>query len=224
MRKFFAVLVIMTTLLTGCSVGGSVDSLPKVTTADESDSLAVIEALENADVITVKKDMISIGDHWTVSADGVKVADIKGQPLYMIGDTYSMFSVKGNLVGSEGEQFRLIERKAKLYDYNNEFVGQIDQEIFSLLYKFTFFDADMNKTGTMEQNFNLVLSADIKDNNGVVVWHFDKKLISLGAELTLERKGDSDIDAMSAVWMTVLANEISEASSSTSDSGSSRRG
>lgn len=216
MRKFLVLIVLMVTVLTGCSVGGSVESLPKVTTNDVSDSQAVIDALENADVITIKKDMISFGDHWTVSADGVKVADIKGQPLYMIGDTYSMFSLNGNLVGSEGEQFRLIERKAKLYDYNNEFTGQIEQEIFSLLYRFTFFDADMNQTGTMEQNFNLVLSADIKDNDGVVVWHFDKDLISLGANINLERRADSDIDAMTAVWMTVIANEIAEADDSRS--------
>lgn len=41
-----------------------------------------------------------------------------------------------------------------------------------------------------------------------------------GARLTLERRADSDIDAMTAVWMTVLANEIHEAAASQSNNNS----
>lgn len=212
MRKLVAPMLMVTTvLLAGCSVGGSVESLPKITTADEFDSRAVIDSLETAGTITLKKDVISWGDNWTVTADGVEVAEIKGQPLYMIGDTYSMFSANGNLVGSEGEQFRLVDHKAKLYDYNNDFAGMIDQEMASVLYKFTIFDADMNKVGTMNQKLSFALTGDIKDNEGDVAWRMSKSMVSVGAKITLERKSASDVDAMSAIWMSVVMNEIAEA-------------
>lgn len=212
MRKMLAVLVLaLITVLTGCSVGGSPESLPKVTTGDKADSLAVIETLNNAKNIQLRKTVISFGDEWTVVADGREVAKIKGQPLYMIGDTYSMFTLKGNLVGSEGEQFRIINHRADLYDYNNTKIGSIDQEVLSFLYKFTFRDAAGNVTGKMDQDFNLVLAGTMMDANGTPAWKFSKQFLSWGATLDLTRQSsDTRIDVMSAIWMTVIINEIDE--------------
>ena len=224
-RKIFSRLLVgfffLCFFLTGCSMGSNPDSLPKMTTADPVDSQSVIQTLQNATSIRLEKAVFSIGDYWTIKADGVEVANIKGQPIYLLGDTYSMFSKKGNLVGSEGESYRLVNHQAKLYDYNNEYTGEIDQEIFSFLYKFYFYDKNMKKIGQLDQNFSLTLNGDIKDSQGSVNWNFNKDFFSWGAALTLTRKSNEpQVDVMKAIWMTVIVNEISEAQNS--DSGSSK--
>lgn len=39
--------------------------------------------------------------------DGKKIAIIRGEAIYLIGDTYSMYTTSGNLMGREGKEFRI---------------------------------------------------------------------------------------------------------------------
>lgn len=215
MKKFFTLLaavLVATFALTGCSN----TSTEKMSTANATDSQSVITALEHAKVIKLKKDFISFGDKWTVTVDDVQVATIEGRPFYLIGDTYSMYSKAGNFVGAETEQLRLINHKSDLYDFNGKQTGAIEQQVISLLYKFKFKDVAGQQVGEMNQNFSLSLSGDIKTMSGEKAWSFKKDLISLGASIKVTREAESDIPAINAVWMAVIANEISESSSKSS--------
>lgn len=220
MKKMFVLITMMVAalfLITGCSTSNK-----NMLTDDVNDSQAVIDALNNAKEIKLKKDFISFGDSWKVTADGTEVAEIKGQAFYLIGDTYSMYSKNGNFVGAEGEQYRVINARADMYDMNGNSAGSIKQELNILLYKFTLKNIEGNKIGEMNQNFSIKLSGDIKNVQNETAWSFKKDLISVGASIKLTRGADSDISAMTAIWMTVIANEISEASSQNNVNDNSR--
>lgn len=219
MKKFFGFLlaaVVAGSVLTGCS------STPTETmfSADVADSQSVITKLEAADEIKLKKAAISFGDKWDVTVDGETVAKIEGRPFYLIGDTYAMYSPAGNFVGAESEKLRLLNHKSDIYDYNGTQTGAISQQFMSLLYTFNLTDVDGKQIGQMKQKFSVGLKGEINNVSGEKVWSFKKELLSFGASITLKRDAQSDVPAMTAVWMTVIANEISEAANN--DSGSSK--
>lgn len=207
MRKFIVIFISLVVLVSGCSAPEQ-----SIQTNDELDSISVIEAINNADTIQAKKAVFSFGDSWEIYADGVKVGYVKGVPLYLIGDTYSLFSVNDNLVGSESENFKVINSTANVYDYNNNQTGYISQEIISLLYKFKIYEDDA-LVGTAEQNFSIRLDADIKDADDNIEWHISRAIMSLRADVTITRNDSDDVSGMSAMWVSLILNEIYEASS-----------
>lgn len=182
-----------------------------------ADSQQVLKTLNTAQTIQLKKHVFALGDEWDVYADGSQVGYIKGAFVYVIGDTYSLFSNEGNLVASEGEQYRVINRSAALYDYNNVQTGHIDQEIFTLLMKLHAYDNSDNLQVSFEQKLTLGLGGNILNGEGEPVYTMSKKLISFGADISLERQDAADDDAMNAIWVSVIANEILEASRNSSN-------
>lgn len=211
MRKFIVIFISLVVLVSGCSAPEQ-----SIQTNDELDSISVIEAINNADTIQAKKAVFSFGDSWDIYADGVKVGYVKGVPLYLIGDTYSLFSVNDNLVGSESENFKVINNTANVYDYNNNQTGYISQEVISLLYKFKIYEDDVH-VGTAEQNFSIRLDADIKDADDNIEWHISRAIMSLGADVTITRNDSDDVSGMNAMWISLILNEIYEARSSSSN-------
>lgn len=198
--------------MTGC---GSTVDVSKMTTANSDDSQMTVTALDKAQVIKLKKAVFNWGgDSWTVTADDKEVAIIKGQAFKLIGDTYSMYSTAGNFVGAEGEKFRLLNHSAQMYDFNGKENGKISEEFHFPLTSFTFTDTAGVKIGKMDQDFALTVSGTAKDANNVEAWSFSKSVFSLGAELTMTRKAQTKVPAMTAIWTAVIMNEISESSSS----------
>jgi len=202
--------VVLTGILAGCG-GVTATELPPVT-KDESDSNAVLQALNTAEIISLKKAAISLGDDWTVSADGEKLAELKGQFIPVLGDTYNMFSNNGNLVATEAEQTFKVMRAATLYDAQNEIRGEIQQKFDPFLSNYTIKDVDGNILGTAEQKFSLTLNFEIKNADGTVEYKVKKAALSLGASLEIERMVEVPaVDAQDAVWMAAIANEAAEA-------------
>jgi len=181
----------------------------------------VLQKLDEAEEITLQKRLISWGDRWSVNVNGEQIAEVRGQPIYLIGDTYSMFSNNGNLVGSEGEAFRIALNEARLYDYNNEQTGVIRQRWTALFYNFDFLDMDGQTVGNLQQNFALTLNASITNPDGSCAFQISKALLSIGDRLTVARCGKSEIPAVDAVWMAMILNEIDASRSSSNSSSSS---
>lgn len=197
----------------GCSMayGDSSTTTPLVT-QDAADSEAVLEKLRWADEITLKKKAMSFNDQYEVSADGEKVGEIQGQYIYTLGDTFSLFSTAGNLVASEGEAYRVVKHEAKLYNYNNEPAGRIQEEISFLLTRWTIYDANDEKLGQAEQNFSWTLNFDVKNAEGEPEYTISKAAFSIGAEMTIKRvANEPTVPVMNAVWLAAVANEIAEA-------------
>lgn len=218
MKKIVAGLsIIFATMitLTGCGTSSG-EELP--VSSDIKDSQSVVKELNNAQEITLKKKPISVGDHWTVSADGKTVAEIEGEVFYMFGDTYSMFSNNENLVGLETEEFLVADRGSKTYDYNGEQRGHIDQKIISVGYDFSIYEND-KKVGKVRQKLSLGLQADVKNTNDKVEYSVKKSVFSIGSEIIVKKEStnkEPKIDAIDVVWASVMMSEIHDADSDSS--------
>lgn len=194
--------------LTGCGV--TVAELPDPS-ADQGDSKSVVQTLDDAEKINVHKSVFTLGDHWNVSADGQGVGELKGQTIPVLGDTYSMYSKDGNVVGSEAEQTLQALHGATTYDQNNKERGVIDQNLSLIISNYTIRDAKGNIVGTAQQNLNMTLNFDIKNADGKVEYKVSKAMFSWGASLDIERQvSNPDVSAQDAVWISVIANEVSE--------------
>ncbi len=214
--RLFGALTSMTlllTLLTGCSMANGGSQEPLVT-EDVADSESVLSALEGADKIEAKKSMISWGDRWTISADGEEIGEIRGQAIYALGDTYSLFSKAGNLVGSEAEAYRIVHHRAGLYDYNNEPRGEIRQKFSLFLSSYEIADGEGEIVGSADQKLNITMSFDVKGKSGATEYKISKAFFSLGASVAIEAQSkDHSVDAIDALWLAVIASEVEEAES-----------
>lgn len=212
-----AALALLLTALTGCSMANGGTKEPLVT-QDVADSESVVTALESADKITAKKAPFSIGDRWTISADGKEIGEIRGEAIYLIGDTYSLFSTAGNLVGSEAEGYRVIHHSAKLYDHSNELRGEIKQKFAWLLSEYEILGADGEVRGTAKQNLSFTMNFDVLGKSGAPEYSISKAAFAIGADLTIEAKSnDRSVDAIDALWIAVIASEVEEAEAAKSD-------
>lgn len=201
--------------LTGC--GATVTSLPDAT-SNKTDSTSVVQTLNEAEDINVHKSVFSWGgQHWDVSADEEKIADIKGQAVPVLGDTYNMYSGKENLVATQAEQVLQVGKGATTYDYDNVERGTIDQNFSPILNTYTIKDADGNKVGTAEQNLSLTKNFDIKNADGEVEYTVKKAAISWGSNFDIERQVENpEVDAQDAIWISIMVNEGNGSSSSSS--------
>lgn len=205
--------VLALAVLSGCSMAyGESSSNEPLVTQDVADSEAVLDTLRWADEIVIKKAVMSFNDQYEVIADGVKVGEIQGQYIYLLGDTYSFFSEAGNLVASEGEAYRVINHEAKLYDFNNEDSGSIKENFSLFLMNWSIYDVEGTELGKAEQNFSFTLDFAVKNASGTPEYQIKKSFLSWGAELKITRlTNEPTIPVMNAIWLAAIANEIDEA-------------
>lgn len=170
------------------------------------------ETLNKAKEIKVKKQLISWGDKWTVYADDKEVGTIQGRALYLIGDVYVLSNNKGQMIAAEEENwnFGLQDNSASFFNNNKEKVGLLKQNWSWFLYDFEIWQGN-KVVGRVQEKFNWTLTVDIKNaETNEIEWHVNKKLLSFGSELTIEKKNQKDISGLEAVWTTVIMNEMSE--------------
>jgi hypothetical protein len=202
------------TVMSGCSMAyGDNSTTEPLVTANVEDSQQVLKTLRFAERIDLKKAALSLNDIYSVSADGVEVGEIRGQYIYLLGDTFSLFSEEGNLVASEGEDYRIITAEAKLFDYNNEPAGSIKENISWPLTNWSIYDTEENLVGNAQQNLSLSLDFTVKDFEGNPQYQINKNMFSMfGAELSIKRlSNEATVSAMDVVWLAAIANEITEA-------------
>lgn len=192
---------------------GENSSTEPLVTADVQDSEQVLETLRFAEKIELKKAAVSVNDVYSVTADGVKLGEIRGQYIYILGDTYSFFSEKGNLVASEGEGYRVVTAEAKLFDFNNEPTGKIKENISWPLTNWSIYNVEDKLIGKAQQNLSLSLDFTVNDETGNPQYKINKNMFSLfGAELSITRiANEATVPAMDAVWLAAITNEIAEA-------------
>lgn len=212
--------IALTLPLAGCTS----DTSSIEPTADSAASEAAIAKLEDAKTIKLDKAVFSLGDKWSVEADGEDVATIEGKTLYMIGDVYELRDMDGNLLGYEAEQMRAFTHGADLYDAKKRNAGEIETELFSWGYHFHVKDENGTEVGGAKQKLmSWTLAMDLTGKNGDdVEWKMKKAAFSWGDSITLTRvkDGDTDLSAVNAIWLSAIANEIDSSSGSSSDSSS----
>lgn len=204
-KKLIAVALSLTALLiTACA-----EDQDFTNTSPEQDITETINLLNSATKIKADKALFSVGDEWEITADENKVGKVKGEFIYLIGDTYSLYTPSGNLVGSETENFRIPTATADIYNKDGEKTGHISKALISLLMHYTIYENDQ-QIGTGEQTFNpLTLTADIKNNDGIVEWVVEKDIIAVTPQVWLTRQVENPtISALNALWQALMMHEI----------------
>lgn len=164
-----------------------------------------LNKLNNASTIKAKKSLFSLGDKWTIFVDNEEIGIVKGEPIYLIGDTYSLYTNNGSLVERESENLKIAKRSADIHSNEDAEVGYIEQSIVSLLMTFKLYRDDELKA-VAKQKVGITLNVDIKDSEENIGYKARKKVISAGAELSLEKK-DGDVNGLDALWMALIMNE-----------------
>lgn len=212
-KTLIALLVVVMISVSAC--GNDIAPMKNSNPADAQNTLALIN---NADTLFAKKALFTWGDKWEIYADGQHVANVKGEAVYLIGDTYSMFTLNGTRIGAETENLTVISNEATVYDSNMEKSGTISQEILHLLYHFKIYE-NTEMVGTVSQNFSVKFDADIKNVSGTTEWNITRKMFSFSPEMTITRKTDNpNVSGMNALWMSLILNEISSSSNSKNNS------
>lgn len=212
MRK--AIVTMLTALfliagLAACS-GSSVSTVPA---GESSDSVEELKStLAEAETIELKKAVLTVGVRYTVLADGEEVGELRGEVLPVLGNTFSLVTPDGVVAASEDEQVLRIARTAKVYDEHREQTGVIEQKLISLLYESSYSTVEGEKELVLKQSFDLRLKGTITDAGGSPQWSYEGKYFSFGAHVTLTRE-DAQSDAITAIFLTSIANEVYEAES-----------
>lgn len=213
MNKIFhiaASVAVSLAVLTGCSAAYESGVTPTVS-ADETDSLEVLSALNEAQEITLEKKVLSLNDVYTVSADDVVVGEIRGQYIYLIGDTFSLFSNEGNLVGSEGEELRVVTNSAELFDWENNPTGEWQEHVSWPMKKWALIDSEGEKVAQANQKLSIALNFTIKDLDDEPQFEIKKSVISIGSRIAITKVAEEPaMEAIDALWLAAITNEIDE--------------
>ena len=180
---------------------------------DVADSRAVVDRINAAKKIQADKAPLTFGDKWTIYADGQNVGEVRGTVLPTMGDTYSLYSPSGNLVGSEVKSPKVVSHTAKIYDWSNQETGYLQVDTLSFMMTASIHHGD-TKVGVAEQNLGLSLSSDLLDTAGRRAWHMSRGMLSIGSDLTITREANTEITGMDALWVSLAMSEIHDAESS----------
>lgn len=201
-------------MLTACS--SAPESRPE---SDPQAVASVLEALDGADQVVAQKSPISFGDKWTITADGQEIGEIRGEVIYLIGDTYTLFAPDGSIVASEEEQFKVVTRKANLYDSTGQIYGALDQQFTLFMAKYSILDGEGVAIGTAEQKLNWTMKFDVMSASGSKDYQISKAAISMGSKVTVDRlTTDTKISMLDALWVAVVASEVEDAQNEDSNS------
>lgn len=203
-------------LLLAASLSSCASSSNSGSITDDPES--VILALDEADKIVAKKKMLSFGDEWAVTADGQEVGVIRGEAVYLIGDTYSLFSGTDTLVGREAEGYRVVNHRAKIYDEQSNIRGEIKEKLSFTFAEYEILNGAGKVVGNAKQKFSASMKFDVSGTSGSTEYTVSKALLSLNPKVTIERKNvNSSVEAIDALWLAVIASEVDDANRKKAD-------
>ena len=166
---------------------------------DVADSWSVVDRINTAKKIRADK--------------APHVGEVRGTVLPAMGDTYSLYSPSGNLVGSEVKLPKVVSHTAKIYDWSNQETGYLQVDTLSFMMTARIHHGD-TKVGVAEQSLGLSLNSDILDTAGRRAWHMNRDMPSIGSDLTITRETDTEVTGMDALWVSLAMSEIHDAESS----------
>lgn len=178
---------------------------------DNIENNEAIKTLDNASTIVMDKKAIAIGDEWSINVDNTPVIRMEGKAIPTLGDQYVLTDKQGNHLGSQDEDIFNIRKTSHFYDHGGKQNGTLSKKIISFLDVYELKDADGNDKARLEQNMDFNFRGEIKNSAGEVEYTFDKKILSVGANITIEKKvNDPSIDELDVIKMVSVANEIKE--------------
>lgn len=200
--------------LSGCNPSYDSSSEEAQRSSDE-----LIEILNNADVVTVKNNPISLSKSYSIEVEGEIVATIDGEIVKMLGDTLTMYDIDGNVIAYEEEvkRFGKLNRSAVIKNESDEVLGYIGEKTVtkftSIGYYFHFYDSNKKELGVSDQvNLSLLKKNNFTDNDGNIDYKIEKQLDFVDSyEITID--DTSDIPLYHAIFMVCIEDAIHSASS-----------
>lgn len=214
MKRLFSLVgaVSVVLALSACSMSYESSSVEPPPPVDTQDSENTLDMLQQANEIVLQKAAVSFNDSYLVTADEVELGKIQGQYVYLLGDTFSFFTKNGNLVASEGEDYKFITHGATFFNYNNERTGGIKERFSMFLRNWDIVDVEGNVLGEANQRLGFTMSYDVKNATGDVEYTITKSIFSIGSKIAITRvSNEPRIDPMTAIWIAAVGNELDEA-------------
>ena len=182
--------------------------------------------LNEASEITVKAKYFSVRNSYTIYVDDVEFGDVTGKYFKALGDTFTFSNIKETKLSSESQIKRWdikLNRLAEVYDYNDNIIGYIGEEVFKDLFKlgytFHFYDKDKNEIGICKQEvFKFSDTFDIYDNDDNKCYVIEEKLASWSNEYYITVYDNSTIPTDQAIYLTCILDSIKEADKATKES------
>lgn len=175
-----------------------------------------LKSLADAKTITVSEDLISINKSYSVEVDGEKVGSISGKFIKTTGDKFVLKDNAGNILSSEKQIKRWnvkLNRLAEVYDYNDNVVGYIGEEVikdfFNVGYTFHFYDKDKNEIGVSKQkNFTLLDTFNVYNNNDSLCFEIKADFSLMNDKYTITVHDNSTIPSEQVVFLTAILHSI----------------
>lgn len=178
-----------------------------------------LEKLANAKTITVKKDLISLNNSYSIKLDDEDFGSVSGKYVNITGDKFSLKDESGNVLLSEKQIKRWgvkLNRLAEVYDHNNNVIGYIGEEkiedLFKVGYTFHFYDKDKNEIASSNQKFfSLLDTFKIYDNDKNLCFEINEEFTLVYEKYTITVHDNSTISSGEAILLTTILNAIRNA-------------
>lgn len=231
MKKFKISITLMLLLLTitnitSCSTTNTNQNhLNNNTTITDSNDIKIseiessLDKLANAKSITVKKDLISLNNSYSIQIDDEDFGSVSGKYVNITGDKFSLKDLNGNVLLSEKQIKRWgvkLNRLAEVYDHNDNIIGYIGEEkiedLFKVGYTFHFYDKDKNEIASSNQKFfSLLDTFKIYDDNKNLCFEINEEFTLIYEKYTITVHDNSTVSSGEAILLTTILNAIRNA-------------
>lgn len=181
-----------------------------------------IEKLNNASAIEVSE-RFSIGQYYEILVDEEIVATVQGKKFHIFGDTFTMYSSDGSLIGSESEEILHLNHQAVFRDYNGNEVFHMSDKLISIGHKLNLYDTNDNLIGKSEQEILHFLRKDNYFNSSdELIWKSSKNFSLMGS-YTIERVSDSEdtLGAVNVVFLNCIEDALDKPTNNTNTNSKS---
>lgn len=186
---------------------------------EKAEEVVAYEGLKGSKDITVNQSLFSFVKDYSVESDNGNVFTVTGEFMAIMGDNLTMVDSDGNIVAKDHQIKRFgvnINRMAEIENADGVvgYIGEETSDKFNLSLSksmwYHFYDKDGEEIGKGNKNFSFSAGDwEIMDMNNNVLYKLHKNW-SISNSFTLTVLDDSKVPVESAVFYTIIMNEITK--------------
>lgn len=206
---------VVTLTLVGCS--NTAQEHSNSSRRAKAEEVVSYEGLKNSKEIEVNQSLLSVVKGYSVDSDNGNSFTVTGEFLAIMGDNLEMKDEEGRVIAKDHQIKRFgvnINRMAEIEGMDGVvgYIGEETSDKFNLSVSksmwYHFYDKDGKEIGKGNKNFSLSAGDwEIMDMDNKVVYKVHKNW-SIGHSFTLTVIDDSKVPVESAVFYTIIMNEI----------------